>query len=111
MRFFDEGVSELDAAAAAERIGDGRAFVLDVRDDHEYAAGHIPAAINNIPMAHVGARLHELPKGADVVTVCRSGAVAIKRARPGYRINNLNGGMVAWQAAGAPTEPAGASVA
>ncbi len=114
MTFSTQAVSGLDTAAAAELIGGGRAFVLDVREDDEWAAGHIPAAIH-IPMAQVGARLDELPENSDIVTVCRSGnrsgAVATELARRGYRVHNLNGGMVAWQAAGAPMEPAGASVA
>ncbi len=114
MRLRAQGVSGLDVAAAAELINGGQEFVLDVREDAKWAAGHIPAAIH-IPMAQVGARLHELPEDAVIVTVCRSGsrsgAVATELARPGYRVQNLNGGMVAWQAAGAPMEPSGASVA
>jgi rhodanese-related sulfurtransferase len=114
MRFRAQGLSGLDVAAVGELIDGGQAFVLDVREDVEWAAGHIPAA-THIPITQVGARLHELPKNAGIVTICRSGnrsgAVATELARRGYRVRNLSGGMVAWHAAGAPMEPAGASVA
>lgn len=113
MKFFSsqEG-SELGAAAAAELIGRGQAFVLDVRED-EWQAGHIPGAAH-IPVGEIPARLHELPKDADIVTVCRSGnrssAVARRLTQAGYRVHNLQGGMLAWQDINAPIEPAGGSV-
>ncbi len=106
--------SRLQAADAAELIRGGQAFVLDVREDYEWEAGHIPGA-THIPMREVAARLDELPKDADIVTVCRSGnrsgAVAKRLGRQGYRVHNLEGGMLAWHAAKAPMEPAGGDVA
>ncbi len=87
---------------------------MDVREDDECETGHIPGA-THIPMGQVTARLDELPKDADIVAVCRSGnrsgAVAKKLSRQGYQVHNLNGGMLAWQEAEAPIEPAGGSVA
>jgi rhodanese-related sulfurtransferase len=107
-------VSGLDAADAAELIGGGQAFVLDVRENDEWTTGHIPGA-THIPKDQVRARLDELPKDADIVTVCRSGcrsgAVAKELSTLGFRVRNLEGGMLAWQHAGAPAKGADGSVA
>lgn len=62
---------------------------------------------SGLQAAEVAARLEELPKDADIVTVCRSGAVAKRLGRQGYRVHNLEGGMLARHAANAPMEPTG----
>jgi rhodanese-related sulfurtransferase len=83
---------------------DENAFVLDVREPDEWAAGHAPGA-HHIPMMEVPARLAEVPEDADVVVVCRSGGRSGQVV--GYLMNhgwdnlrNLDGGMRAWAAAG-----------
>lgn len=81
------------------------AYVLDVREDDEWAAGHAPGA-HHLPMSSVRGRLNELPSGRELVVVCRSGhrsahvtAYLVGFGRPA---RNLHGGMQAWQAAGRP---------
>lgn len=81
------------------------AFVLDVREDEEWAAGHAVGA-HHLPMDQLRGRLHELPVQGEVVVVCRSGhrsahvtAYLIGLGRPA---RNLDGGMQAWRAAGRP---------
>ena len=50
-----------------ERQAAGEAFtVIDVRDPKEYAAGHLPEAIN-IPAAELSARLAEVSPDRPVV--------------------------------------------
>ncbi|HWS39069.1 MAG TPA: rhodanese-like domain-containing protein [Actinoplanes sp.] len=80
--------------------------LLDVRSPNEYAAGHLPGAVN-VP-------LDELPAiaaryaGQDVVTVCHSGARSLSAARvlaaAGARVQSLAGGTAAWRQAGHPIE-------
>lgn len=80
--------------------------LLDVRSPNEYAAGHLPGAVN-VP-------LDELPAiaaryaGQDVVTVCHSGARSLSAARvlaaAGARVQSLAGGTEAWRQAGHPIE-------
>jgi len=88
------------------RLSQGGAAVVDVREPYEYASGHIPGAIN-IPMATVPIRIQDLPSG-DVYVVCQSGArswqVAAFLAQRGITVTNVDGGTGAWQFAGLPLE-------
>jgi rhodanese-related sulfurtransferase len=81
--------------------------LLDVREPHEWAAGHAPGALH-IPMGDVPSRVADLPDADDVVVVChmggRSARVAAYLLDQGYACRNLTGGMVAYAAAGLPLE-------
>ena len=52
-------ITEIEADDAAERAEAG-ALVLDVREDDEWAAGHVEGSVH-IPMGELGERLSELP--------------------------------------------------
>lgn len=101
--------STIDACAAADRLGDGSVLVIDVRQQAEWNEGHIRGAIH-IPVAQLPHRLHQLPSGTTIVTVCRSGhrsAVAARTlTRAGRDVLNLRGGLNAWTRAGLPLESA-----
>jgi rhodanese-related sulfurtransferase len=80
------------------------AYVLDVREADEWAAGHAPGA-HHLPMMEIPTRMAEVPTDADVVVVCRSGGrsgqVVTYLAGHGWdNVRNLDGGMFAWAAAG-----------
>jgi rhodanese-related sulfurtransferase len=82
------------------------AYLLDVREDEEWNAGHAPEA-HHVPMHELLARLDEIPTERDVVVACRVGArsaqvTAYLRAQGWQNIVNLDGGMYAWEAAGRP---------
>jgi rhodanese-related sulfurtransferase len=82
------------------------AYLLDVRDPDEWAAGHAPAAVH-VPMMEIPGRIAEVPAERDVVVVCRVGSrsaqvVAYLIAHGRERVANLDGGMYAWGAAGRP---------
>jgi rhodanese-related sulfurtransferase len=91
--------------AAAAAMADAGAVLLDVREPHEWQAGHAPKA-RHIPLGQLARRAGELPRGRAVVTVCRSGArsarAAALLARDGRQVSNLAGGMRAWARAGLP---------
>jgi phage shock protein E len=62
-------ISSMDA----RRLVQAGARLVDVRTPDEFAAGHIPGALN-IPVQQLDARMSELrPKDAAVVVYCRSG--------------------------------------
>jgi len=94
-----------------QRIEDGTApLILDVRRPDEFAAGHLPGAMN-ISHDELGDRLSELGTELDVeiVVYCRSGRRAgVAEAvlgEAGYtNIRDLEGHFLEWQAAGRPTE-------
>ncbi len=83
-------------------------FLLDVREKEEYAAGHIPGAVN-IYVGELEKRLDEVPSDRPVVSMCsvgnRGGLGASILKRHGYsEVYNLLGGMKAWKKKGYPTE-------
>jgi rhodanese-related sulfurtransferase len=112
MRLFTRP-NRVDARRAAQLLEGGEAVVLDVRENVEWKAGRIPGALH-IPLAHVPARRHQLPRETTIVTVCRSGhrsgLVARGLRHAGYRVENLDGGMKAWARVGLPLDPPGGRV-
>jgi len=80
-------------------------YLLDVREDDEWQAGHIDGA-QHIPLGQLAGRIAELPTGRSIVAVCRSGsrsATAVRGLRQmGYTAENLDGGVTAWSKAGLP---------
>ena len=83
-------------------------FVLDVRTPEEYAAGHVPGAVN-VPYDQVASHLAEIPKDKDVVLYCRSGrrtglAAEVLEANGYTKLGHLQGDMQAWLQDGRPVE-------
>jgi rhodanese-related sulfurtransferase len=96
---------EVDVSTAASMQADG-AFVLDVREPDEWAAGHIDGA-TLIPLGELEARAAELPDDTDIVVVCRSGNRSaqgrdILRDAGFDEVTSMAGGMSDWIAAGQP---------
>lgn len=98
----------------------GGAPVVDVREPAEFAAGHIPGAVN-IPRGvlefevdgHPAVNCHKDPalghRGAPIVLACRSGARSALAAEALLRLGfaepvSLAGGFVGWAEAGRPVE-------
>jgi ArsR family transcriptional regulator len=83
--------------------------VLDVRPPEEYAAGHLPGAVN-LPIKELEARLASLPKRKEIVAYCRGpyclmSFEAVKKLRTrGFRARRLIDGFPEWRAAGLPVE-------
>jgi len=91
------------------RVKDGLVTVLDVRPPEEYAAGHVPGAVN-IPLQELEQRLGELGKDQEVVAYCRGphcvlafDAVARLREK-GMKARRLEDGYPEWKTAGLPVE-------
>jgi rhodanese-related sulfurtransferase len=82
------------------------AYLIDVREDDEWLAGHAPGAFH-LPMMELPDRLGEIPADRDVVIVCRSGhrsaeVVGYLIGRGMGNVRNLADGMLGWAAAGHP---------
>ncbi|MGE0876598.1 MAG: ArsR/SmtB family transcription factor [Burkholderiales bacterium] len=111
-RLYFTARDDMEAVPAAElmaRARKGLVTVLDVRPAEEFAAGHVPGAVN-IPIAELARRLAELPKSREVVAYCRGpwclmsfDAVALLRKR-GRKARRLQDGLPEWRAAGLPVE-------
>ncbi|MGN0277142.1 MAG: rhodanese-like domain-containing protein [Hominisplanchenecus sp.] len=79
-------------------LKEGNAFVIDLRLPAEYAARHIPGAVN-IPYARLK-NVKELPRDVPLILYCERGSVSMVAARElaarGYRPKTLIGGIHAW---------------
>ncbi len=111
VRLYFTAKDEMEPVPAAEllqRAKKGLVTVLDVRPREEFAAGHVPGAIN-IPIHELEKRLAELPKRKEVVAYCRGpyclmsyDAVHLLRKR-GLKARRLQDGLPEWRLAGLPT--------
>ena len=81
------------------------AFLLDVREDDEWAAGHAPGALH-VRLAELGARAAELPRDREVYVICRTGNRSAYAAGAliggGLHAVNVADGMTGWAVAGRP---------
>jgi rhodanese-related sulfurtransferase len=103
-------IDELEPVPAKElldRAKKGLVTVLDVRPPEEFAAGHVPGAVN-IPVRELEKRLRELPKNKEVIAYCRGpyclmsfDAVELLRKK-GLRARRLEAGLPEWRLAGLP---------
>jgi rhodanese-related sulfurtransferase/predicted transcriptional regulator len=117
VRLYFSSKDDMEAVPAAElieRAKRGLVTVLDVRPPEEFAAGHVPGAVN-IPMHELQKRLAELPKRKEVVAYCRGpyclmsyDAVQLLR-RKGLKARRLQDGLPEWRLAGLPTVQGGGS--
>jgi len=89
-----------------ERRRSGRVTIVDVREPMEFVGGHIPGS-RNIPLAHLAEAA--IPDGP-LVVVCQSGARSergvanLSRRGLAAGVADLEGGLIAWQAAQLPLE-------
>lgn len=89
----------IDFEAFERAVGEGEATVVDVREPHEFAAGHIPDALN-LPLSRFDPE--QLPSGKAVVLICQSGRRslnALNQARATGRedVRHYAGGMIVWR--------------
>ena len=114
VRLYLDHKDDLEPVPAKELLGRARkglVTVLDVRPSEEFAAGHLPGAVN-IPVRELEKRLKELPKGKEIVAYCRGpyclmsyDAVALLRKK-GLSARRLEAGLPEWRLAGLPLEHA-----
>ena len=102
-------LAEISREELLARMRAGEVVVLDVRPPAEYAAGHLPDAVN-VPPEELEARLADLPAGRPVVAYCRGPLCAYAdtavraltaAGRPALRLVD---GLPEWAAAGLPVE-------
>ncbi|MGG0656323.1 rhodanese-like domain-containing protein [Rummeliibacillus pycnus] len=74
--------------------------VIDVRQPEEVAEGKISIA-QNIPLGLLEFRMNELDKNLEYIMVCRSGGRSSQATMfledQGYKVVNMDGGMLAWE--------------
>jgi len=106
------GVSgvEVGTLEATRLMNQGSTLILDVRDEKEFAAGHLPKA-RHIPLRDLSKRVEEIAKykAKPVIVTDRNGARGGAACRllknAGFtNVVQLKGGLNAWQQASLPVE-------
>ena len=101
------GIVAVEPAAAVKLINND-ATVIDLRSAEAFARGHIVSA-RHIPYDELDARMDQIGKRAKkpIIAVCEAGATSTKAANSlrnsGFEsVYGLKGGMTAWNQAGLP---------
>jgi len=103
LRQIKDRIDEVDPAAVRERLQSG-ALVIDVRQDEEWAGGHLPGA-RHVPKSHIESRIEGAApdKTTPVVLYCASGQRSAWAARTliedlGYQnVASMTGGFTLWK--------------
>ena len=105
----DNGVPEMSVEALHARLATrADVQVIDVREDWEWAQGHIAGAVH-IPLSELPARLGEIDAARAVAFICHLGgrselATRFARQHGISRAANVVGGMDSWESRGYPVE-------
>lgn len=98
--------NSIAAPALKARLDAGeKLFILDVREENEFAAGHIPGAVN-VPIRVISKNMDKLPaKDAAVVVICKSGMraayVTMTLSILGWtNVKDMAFGMTEWEKQG-----------
>jgi len=105
----NDDLEPIAADVLLNRVRQGLVTVLDVRPAEEFAAGHVPGAIN-IPLHELKHRIERLSPETEIVAYCRGPycvlayeAVASLREQ-GFKARRLKDGYPEWKAGGLPVE-------
>lgn len=95
---------KIDFATLKQGLDAHRIVLVDVREADEFAAGHVPGAIN-LPLSRLRADQMPAPEGARVAVMCRSGnrsarAVAALEAAGRADVLDYSGSFLDWTAKG-----------
>ncbi len=101
-------VRDLTPEDVARGLQEGRIVLVDVREPNETAVERFPDAVL-VPLSEFDPAAIPDPAGRDVVFACRSGrrsvTASLAAQEQGFAYgSHLAGGILAWKAAGLPTE-------
>ena len=104
----DPSVRDLTPDEVARGLDEGRMVLVDVREPNETALERFPGAVV-VPLSGFDPADIPDPQGREVVFACRSGrrsvTASLAAQEQGFAYgSHLAGGILAWKAAGLPTE-------
>ena len=94
----DKEVSSDVEAKDIETLSKNKEFLLDVREEYEYQAGHVKGAIN-LPLREILSQKDSLPKDRDIYVYCRTAhrsadAVNFLKSLGFDKVHNVEGGFI-----------------
>lgn len=103
MTYEVDGIKQIDKTGLAVELDQRRESVvfLDVRENEEYEAGHIPG-VKLLPTSEFAARYtQELDKNKEYIIICRSGnrsqmVCQFLKDQGFEHLQNFMGGMLEW---------------
>lgn len=101
---------DVDVRGFAKLLANDTVQLLDVRTPDEYAEGHIAGAMNIdiYDDDFISQATESLDQSRPVAVYCRSGKRSAQASRrlseKGYRVANLEGGIIAWTTHNKPVE-------
>lgn len=104
-----QGIPSTSVAEARAQLQDATPpRLIDVREPHEFAAGHAPGAVN-VPLGDVARWAETQPKDQPTLLICQSGRRSLRASQTlqtlGFTaITNVEGGTAAWISQGFPVE-------
>ena len=105
---------EVEPERVAELQREGEVQVIDVREDYERAAGHVPGT-RHIELARLSAEAATIDRERPVIFQCRVGSRSLMAAQAfrhaGFDAYSMAGGVQQWADEDRPLEPADGHVA
>lgn len=102
-------MADLSVAEAHRLWAAGELAIIDCREEREHEATRVPD-VPLIPMSELLSRVDEIPAGAPLAVLCRSGARSAQVADyltangDHGEVANIEGGIIAWAVEGLPYE-------
>ncbi|MBI9114827.1 rhodanese-like domain-containing protein [Sanguibacter sp. YZGR15] len=97
---------EVDIPTTETALADG-AYVVDVREDEEYVAGHVPG-VHHVPLSSFVEQHSTIPADGTVYVICAAGVRSLQAAQfleaQGYDAVSVAGGTQEWARSGRPVE-------
>jgi rhodanese-related sulfurtransferase len=99
--FFGPRVPSITTGELADELKGGRVTLIDVREPSEFAAGHVPHAVN-LPLGSLPQSASKLDHDAHIIVICQSGRRSVRASKrllkAGFTdVHNVGGGTSAWQ--------------
>lgn len=89
----------ISAKDLAQKLDQDRLQLIDVREEEEFAAGHIPQAFN-LPLSSLENSLSKLDKTQEYHVICQMGGRSARACQflseQGYQVVNVDGGVEAY---------------
>ena len=97
---FGPRVHHISVDELREELKSGSPILIDVREPSEFAAGHVPKAMN-LPVGGLPQAAAGLDHNAEILVICRSGGRSVTASKrllkAGFtNVRNVKGGTAAW---------------